>query len=489
MKSEFERLIERDSKSIADAIRLQMPVVVTTYTLPRDMETYIREVLKEFLKECRQEHLYEYLNFCLGELLTNAKKANTKRVYFKEKNLDINNREDYAKGMESCKEDTLTNIDYYLELQKKADLYIKLILQLKGDMVKIEIRNNSVITDTERERIQNKMECVQQYTSMEDAFANILDQSEGAGLGIIIIILMLQKVGLSRDNYQVFVEDGDTVTRIILPCNEKIFGGTDMLSYQFVRLQDSVPCLKDSFAKAQKFAGSSKYTRSDLYDLVSKDTMLTMLLLKRAKENGSKEFNLVKVFENFTDDQLREIYSLENPDVSIVRSDKETKQYFAHAKNVAFYAYNIAKNYPDENSNTPEELYTIGLLNNLGIILLKTASNEQKTYVDELLKNYDIADKIRDVFYSGIEAGYLGMVYAKKENLPEIICSVLGFWNNYDDEEAGQFRAHKIIYFAECLQYYDEGIIEFYQIDAAVLKEFNIITEDQFKYVLRQLKR
>lgn len=491
MKSDFNRQVEKDTKVIAESIRQQLPVIVTTYTLPRNMETYIREVLSVFLKECRQEHMYEYLNFCLGELLTNAKKANTKRIYFKDKNLDINNPEDYKKGMESFKEDTLTNIDYYLELQKKAGLYIKMILQLKGDKVKIEIRNNSVLNPVEEERIKNKLESVQQYTSMEDAFHNVLDQSEGAGLGIIIMVLMLQKVGLSKDNYQVFVDGDETVTRIVLPCNEKIFGGTDLLSYQFVRLQDSIPCLKDTFAKAQKCAGNTKkYTRSDLYEQVSKDTMLTMLLLKRAFQKNIRELDLVKIFEQMSDEELEEIYSLDNPDVSIVRSSKTAKPIFNHAQNVASFAYNIAKNHDIAKIFTPEEMYTIGLLNSFGNIILKTASDEQKDYVEQILGSFDLADKIRDLFYCGIEAGYLGMVYAKKEGFPEGVSSILGHWNNFDENSTEDcVNAQKIIYLAESLQSYDEGNLQFYQLDKAILSVFNISSEKQFTYLLKLLKK
>lgn len=454
------------------------------------METYIREVLSVFLKECRQEHMYEYLNFCLGELLTNAKKANTKRVYFREKNLDINNPDDYKKGMETFKEDTLTNIDHYLELQKKQSYYIKLVLQLKGDKVKIEVRNNSILTPVEKERIQNKLESVQQYTSMEDAFHNILDQSEGAGLGIIIMVLMLQKIGLSKENYQVFVDGSDTVTRIVLPCNEKIFGGTDMLCYQFVRLQDSIPCLKDNFAKAQKYANNTKYTRADLYEQVSKDTMLTMLLLKYAFRKNIKEIDLVKVFDAMTDEELEEIYSLENPDVSIVRSSKAAKPIFNHAQNVARFAYNIAKNYDIAKIFTPSEMYTIGLLNSFGYLILKTASDEQKEYVEELLESFDLADKIRNLFYCGIESGYLGMVYAKKEGFPEGVSSILGHWNNMENTSNELYiPAHKIIYLAESLQSYDEKNLKFYQLDKEILADFNITSETQFIFILDQLKR
>lgn len=488
MKSDYNKQLERDTKVIAESIRQQLPVIVTTYTLPRNMETYIREVLSIFLKECRQDHMYEYLNFCLGELLTNAKKANTKRVYFKDKGLDINNLDDYKKGMENFKEDTLTNIDYYLDMQKKSGLYIKLILHFLGDKVKIEIRNNAILTQTERERIETKLESVHQYTSMEDAFHKVLDQSEGAGLGIIIIVLMLQKIGLSKDNYQVLVEGDETVTRIVLPCNLKIFGGTEMLCYQFVRLQDTLPCLKDTFAKAQKIAGAAKLDREELYQLVTKDTMLTMLLLKRSLQKN-KEVDLRKVFANFTDEELAEIFSLDNPDVSIVRSTKASKAYFTHAQNVAYFAYNIAKNHNISNHLTPEEIYTMGLLNSFGYIILNTASDEQKEYVESLLENYDVADKIRDVFYSGIEAGTLGMVYARKVGFPDGAESIFAYWNNHDAvKNKSWLPSHKIIYLAESLQSYDEGKLEYYQLDNKILETFDITSEGQFKDLLRMLK-
>ena len=189
--NEFEEQLELDRIKIKNAVRYQLPIEITSYTLPRNMEIYIRKILEIFLEECRQEHMYECLNFCLGELLTNSKKANTKRVYFAERKLDINNKEDYELGMENFKVDTITNIDHYLELQKKSGLYIKLVLQNKGDQITVEISNNATMTVFEKERVQKKLDSVQQFDDMQEVFTNVLDQSEGAGLGIIIIVLMI----------------------------------------------------------------------------------------------------------------------------------------------------------------------------------------------------------------------------------------------------------------------------------------------------------
>ena len=84
---EFEDHLKIDRQKVLEAVKLRMPIEVTSYTLSRNMELYFRSLVEMFLAACHQEHLQEYINYCLGELLANSKKANTKRVYFKERNL------------------------------------------------------------------------------------------------------------------------------------------------------------------------------------------------------------------------------------------------------------------------------------------------------------------------------------------------------------------------------------------------------------------
>ena len=132
-----------DTEKIRLAIRSGVPLSITTYTLPHNMEVYMEEVLTQFLKELGQDQMVAYLVYCQNELITNAKKANTKRVYFKEKGLDITNEEDYEKGMVNFKEDTLNNINHYLKLQKQEGLYVQLELQMKNQYIQLEVHNNS----------------------------------------------------------------------------------------------------------------------------------------------------------------------------------------------------------------------------------------------------------------------------------------------------------------------------------------------------------
>ena len=108
-----------DVAQIKKAARNSVPLSIKTYTLPHETEEYIEQVLGIFLEEFGQGHIKDRIAYCMKELAVNAKKANTKRVYFKQRELDINDPDQYAKGMESFKTETLDNIDFYLKKQKE----------------------------------------------------------------------------------------------------------------------------------------------------------------------------------------------------------------------------------------------------------------------------------------------------------------------------------------------------------------------------------
>jgi hypothetical protein len=83
-----------DAGKIRKAVQAGIPLTITTYTLPHEIEVYVEQVLETFLREVGQEKLKDYLVYCVRELAVNAKKANTKRVYFMERGLDLQNPDD-----------------------------------------------------------------------------------------------------------------------------------------------------------------------------------------------------------------------------------------------------------------------------------------------------------------------------------------------------------------------------------------------------------
>ncbi len=482
---ELEERLEIDRGKIQASVGLQLPIEITSYTLPRNTEVYIRYIMEMFLEECHQDHLKEYLNFCLSELLTNAKKANTKRVYFKEKGLDINNPDDYEKGMENFKMETLTNIDHYLELQKKAGLYVKLSLRIQADKIYIEIKNNSKLTIFEKERIQQKLDSVQQYKEMDEVFTNVLDQSEGAGLGIIIIILMLQKVGLSKENYQVVSEDDETITRIILPCNKVVFSAVEMLAYEFVNFDDTIPILKEHFDEANKIVNAEgPVDRQALFEVVRKDLSLSLLVFKDVLEKDKNCFDARKAIAMLSDYDLKFIYSESNPRNRLIEDLGFFKQILGHSERVAYYTYTLYKNCKAQDAIGRDEnyMYFLGLFNSLGAVLLAGASKGQKDYITELSRQYpEYGDKILDIFLNRNASTYLSMVAAKRYGFDRGISYDVVGWNGLSRVPDSDKSRVALLHLAEMIDFYSRGMVDFYQVDKRALRLFDIIDENQFK--------
>ena len=479
-------LTEQDKEKISLAVQLHTPLEIMTYTLPREKERYIQEILSYFLILCHQEHMIDNLVFCLSELLTNAKKANTKRVYFAEQNLDINNEMDYHQGMVSCKEDTLTNIEHYLELQKQKGLYIKLILQLNDEGIKIEIRNNALITKFEKKRILEKLRIAQKYEEPHQVVSLMVDQTEGAGLGIIIIVLMLRKIGLSRDNYKVFTSDNETITQMLLPLNKEIDRQMDSLYEEFVDNLETIPVFEDTLKEfADKAAAQDDEA---LINIISKDVCLAAILLKEAASKGHSCSKITSAYNLLGRQAVVQLLSKDNPIIRPVKKDQDTRNLCQHHTDVAFFAYNIAKNNQKFKYDL-EDVYVGALLHDIECLLLEVATDEQKAPVKKLADSMDDKDILYKLFLNDFGHSRGCYKIAQRWGLPESIAQIVRYHNNPSYSPEGIRPVVYAVYLADILQYYKEGKAEFYQINTDALDFFGVHTKGQLDYMLSQFDK
>jgi hypothetical protein len=215
---------EELTAQVKKAVQLNEPIILKTYTFPHEMEAYVEQVLTLFLEEVRQECLKDNVIYFVKELMVNAKKANTKRIYFIEKSLDINKMEDYRQGMKDFKSETLDNIGHYLALQEKQGLFVELRMGKKEGHILIEVLNNAVITPIEEIRMTNKIKTGKKYSSLEDVLSETVDDTEGSGLGLIILMLMMKKMGIGQKFRSILIEkrDGNTVVGVKIPLKHRM---------------------------------------------------------------------------------------------------------------------------------------------------------------------------------------------------------------------------------------------------------------------------
>ena len=215
MKVETVELSMDDIQNIKDAVRERRPVNFYCYTLTLEQKQRFQNILNVFLKECDESYLFNCLSYCLFELLDNASKANAKRIFFKEQHLNINNQTDYENGMKSFKANLSDNTQHFKDELESGLLQVHLELSA-NDVISLAVSNNTKITEAEYKRIQDKIEKTKGYQNVADAFSDI-DQTEGSGLGIITVVIMLRKLGLNTSNLKFSVTEDETVATIEIP--------------------------------------------------------------------------------------------------------------------------------------------------------------------------------------------------------------------------------------------------------------------------------
>ena len=486
--------VSLDNSKIKMAIRAGIPLSITTYTLPREMSEYMEEVLESFLSELGQEHMGTYLKYCLNELVTNAKKANTKRIYFREKKLDLFNDSDYERGMKNFKEDTLNNIRYYLGLQKKGGLYVKLILQTRNNKIKIEVRNNSELTFREYKRMHDKLSRAQQYTSVDQAMSQIIDQSEGAGLGIIIMILMLEKIGLTEENFQILNENGETITRIILPINEKTQRELNTASREFIKLIDDIPQFPESIIKINRLINDSGTKLSEIAMAISSDVSLTTDLLRLV---NSVTFALASPCHSIADAvKLVGIRGIKNMllSVSAVKQlegvgGPSQKALWVHAYRVAFYSYNLARNFCAGEKDIIDDSYLCGLLHDIGKLVFMTANPDFLNSIKDICRQRNISADVFEKLLAGVNHSEIGALIAEKWNFPGIIISVIRHHHEPDLAPPTNKKLTSLVYLADMLTHYETHEVDYYQFDLDVLKLFGIGSENQLRKISDKLSQ
>ncbi len=197
--------------------------VKTTSYLSRERK-YIDRILKQYLDEIEKPFMVNQVAYCLHELAGNANRANAKRVYFDEKGLDIHSSGDYQRGLSTFRNDAFGQIKEYNAKQKAAGLYIKIDFHLKNAHLRIRVRNNTPLTEEEKLRINKKFEVMKQFSSLPESYSLLEDYSEGAGLGLVMILQLLNNLGFGNEALSVDSDGEETIATLYLDAEKEYPG-------------------------------------------------------------------------------------------------------------------------------------------------------------------------------------------------------------------------------------------------------------------------
>ena len=303
---------------------------------------------------------------------------------------------------------------------------------------------------------------------------------------------MLEKIGLTEENFQTLCENGETITRIILPLSEKTQKQIDIISAEFVKLIDSLPQFPENITAINKLLNDPDSKMSDIAMQISNDVSLTGELLKMV---NSAAFALASPCHSITDAvKLVGLRGIKNLLFSIgtmqtfkaVSGDKA--DLWTHAYQVAFYSYNLARNFFAGKRAIIEDSYICGLLHDMGKIIFETSHPDLLEKAKAVCESKGISADLIERLIAGVNHGEIGSEVAKKWNFPEVIVNVIKYHHDPEDAPDDVKSLTSIVYLADILTYYQTDEVAFYQIDSEILKLFKISNEDQLKKISDKLQ-
>ena len=477
------------TKAREAAIR-QKPFVVKSYKLPPKTESQLEDILEVFLAQLNRRELRDSLGYCLRELAVNGKKANTKRVYFEEKTLDLQSDHDYEKGMRTFKSETLDNIEYWLGKQEEAGLYVKIAFQIQGRDLHVRVANNTIITRKEQIRIYDRIARSRAFRSMEEAMTSVIDDSEGAGLGIVILVLMLKKIGLDEEAFDIDVEAGETVARLAIPMDVTKREHLDSISEELVDHINSLPQFPESIIGLQKLLENPDATVSEIARVLGQDPALTADLLRTV--NSARYMlpgridNVVEAIKIVGFRGLKQmLYSYGTQRVLGDGSDNDVAAVlWEHSQRTAFYSYGIARGVL-KRKDILDDVYVGAILHDIGKVVFSNLQPEVVKHIQRFANSRGIPASIFEEMANGIDHAEVGARLAERWNFPAPLAAAIRF-HHAPLKAPQQYReAISVIYTANELANLEHGKYDL--IDARPVRIVGVSSYQQLRAIHERL--
>jgi putative nucleotidyltransferase with HDIG domain len=317
----------------------------------------------------------------------------------------------------------------------------------------------------------------------------VLDDSEGAGLGLVIMVLMLKKIGLSEDCFTILNSEKETIARIVIPLEEARVESMNTLARTIVNSVNSLPQFPENILLVQKLINDPKSEMADISRRISVDPALTADLLKVV---NSAQYMLVKKVDNISEavkmvgirGVKNLLYSYGTQKV-LGEETADKKALWDHSYKTAFYAYNLINNFA-RNRNLLDDVYVAGILHDMGKIIFSSVHPELLLKIREFCTEKNLPLSTLEDLSAGLSHAEIGAMVAEKWNFPEALVNAIRYHHDPLGAPAQYKDLVEAVYLANMFCEYESGNVNFDQFEPEVLEHFGINSKKQIDSLLEQ---
>ena len=287
-----------NSPDYKSAIKNGKDFFIQFHIFSPEVEALLIKILHRYLEEYDILYVKDTILTVVKELVNNSVKANLKRLFFKSKGLDINKIEDYRIGMETFKEETYHhNNDNYFEKLEHSKLVVRVAFKTSDEHIHINVINNIPILEAELKKINARISKAYKYNDMSEAFDDVLDDSEGAGLGLIMAMMLFKNSGLPAEAFKIYKKGELTIATLSIPQRLTEIESEMQITEEILKEIEELPAFPENISEIQKLCSNPDTPIKHIADSISRDPGLTTSILKLANSAGYMSVRKVKTIE------------------------------------------------------------------------------------------------------------------------------------------------------------------------------------------------
>ena len=404
----------------------------------------VSRTIRHFLASCDLLAMRPMVQAIVQELLINAIKANEKRLFFQSHTYDF--MEDYQKGNSEFK-NYLKNKDVLEKKSKTSEYYAKVIFRITDGYAKIFVENNSQMHPEERKKVESMFAWGKKLNDLTEILEKEGEKNEGAGLGIVMSLIMLKNSGIPPENLSYVSENGKTLFQLLLPIVENSAHRNDHSFVKHFSSSETLIPIHPKTLSALKTLPAD--TRFNVFrDLAMNDPAFAANLLRLAAPHKFKRRLLERSIRKINIQKLKG--NLSEFDVTKKQLTK-INQAFEDAKAISSISRSIAELAGlSQESDFPQ---IAGLLYNVGKIILLSMPTEKFLEIARItgrkLEGSKRPEDEESVF--GLSQSTLGWILTRYWNLPEEISRAILFQDRPHEAHEYDTALPTILYTAKCV--------------------------------------
>jgi putative nucleotidyltransferase with HDIG domain len=326
-----------------------------------------------------------------------------------------------------------------------------------------------------------------QFHTIQEVMDFELDQSEGGGLGLIITVLMLRKIGIDESSLKLTSTAQGTEARLIVPPLAE--QGQEILASAVVEAINQIPQFPDHVLRILRILEDPTKSFVHIGPIIRQDSSLIASLLKAA---NSPLYSLHRAVESIDDavailglPAIQEMLIAVTAEKLLVSTYHRAavQRIMDHSLEVAWYCRELTK--AAKIVDNAANVYVCAMLHDFGEIIVNALVPGLTDRIAELCRAKGWNSFQAETLTNGFNHSLVGAALAEKWQFPEKIVEVIRY--HHLPQEASRKAAPivGIVYLGDFLWQKARDLVGWEDLVPSVLETFSHKTKDEWLETFR----